>query len=243
MKRHILYYNKLVKRYNKYRRKIDNANSISFHKRRIDVFAKRMRQLYDRINDLGRALKIAAAGSFASLALVLAPMESNAQTSFALETSRPLGTAHAENYATPAFGDIDGDGDLDLVIGERYPGLGAFVYENDNGKFKRNKDHPIAGLVKNLYDSAAHGADANGGNDGMYSAPAFADFDGDGDHDLFVGEQRGIIHYFKNEAGTFALDTANNPLKNWNTGEKSKPTFVDLDSDGDLDVVIGKGNG
>ena len=243
MKRHILYYNKLVKRYNKYRRKIDNANSISFHKRRIEVFAKRMRQLYDRINDLGRALKIAAAGSFASLALVLAPMESNAQTSFALETQRPLGTAHAKNYATPAFGDIDGDGDLDLVIGERYPGLGAFVYENENGTFKRNKDHPIVGLVRNLYDSAAHGADPNSGGDGMYSAPAFADFDGDGDHDLFVGEQRGIIHYFKNDGGTFALDTANNPLKNWNTGEKSKPTFVDLDSDGDLDVVIGKGNG
>ena len=112
MKRHILYYNKLVKRYNKYRRKIDNANSISFHKRRIDVFAKRMRQLYDRINDLGRALKIAAAGSFASLALVLAPMDSNAQTSFALETKRPLGTAHAENYSKPAFGDIDGDAEV-----------------------------------------------------------------------------------------------------------------------------------
>jgi len=246
MKRHILYYNKLVKRYNKYRRKIDNANSISFHKRRIDVFTKRMRQLYDRINDLGRALKIAAAGSFASLALVLAPMDSNAQTSFALETDRPLGTAHAENYAKPAFGDIDGDGDLDLVIGERYPGLGAFVYENEDGKFKRNKDHPIVGLVKNLYDTAAHGTDANEGSDGMYSAPVFADFDGDGDHDLFVGEQKGIIHYFQNDGGTFALDTANNPLKNWNkgdTGEKSKPTFVDLDDDGDLDVVIGKGNG
>ena len=246
MKKQILYYNKLVKRYNKYQRKIDSANRISFHKRRIDVFVKRLRKLYNRINDLGRALKIAAAGSFASLALMLAPVESNAQTSFSLETKRPLGTAHAENYSTPTFGDIDGDGDLDLVIGERYPGLGAFIYENENGKFKRNKDHAIVGLVQNLYDSAAHGADANEGSDGMYSAPVFADFDGDGDHDLFVGEQKGIIHYFKNDAGTFALDTANNPLKSWNNGdngEKSKPTFVDLDADGDLDVVIGKGNG
>ena len=246
MKKHILYYNGLVKRYNKYQRKLDNANQNFFHRKRIDVFIKRLRQLYDRINNLGRALKMVAAGSAAALALMLAPMEASAQTTYSLETNRPTGTAHAKNYATPAFGDIDGDGDLDLVIGERYPGLGAFVYENDNGKFKRNKDHPIAGLVRNLYDSAAHGADANEGSDGMYSAPAFADFDGDGDHDLFVGEQRGIIHYFKNEAGTFALDTANNPLKNWNkgdTGEKSKPTFVDLDGDGDLDVVIGKDNG
>jgi large repetitive protein len=243
MKKHILYYNGLVKRYNKYQRKLDNANQNSFHRKRIDIFIKRLRQLYDRINNLGKTLKTVAAGSTAVLALMLVPMEASAQTTYSLKTNRLMETAHAQNYATPAFGDIDGDGDLDLVIGERYPGLGAFVYINEDGKFKRDKNHEIVNLFKALYDSAAHGSDAYDGNDGMYSAPAFADFDDDGDDDLFVGEQRGIVHYFQNDGGTFALDTANNPLKNYQSGEKSKPTFVDLDADGDLDVVIGKGNG
>ena len=35
MKKHILYYNGLVKRYNKYQRKLDNANQNSFHRSRV----------------------------------------------------------------------------------------------------------------------------------------------------------------------------------------------------------------
>ncbi len=84
----------------------------------------------------------------------------------------------------------------------------------------------------------------NGFDVGVYSSPTFADVDGDGDLDAFIGEQNGNINYFENDSGTFTEITgAANPLNGFDVGFFSTPTFADVDGDGDLDAFIGERDG
>lgn len=65
---------------------------------------------------------------------------------------------------------------------------------------------------------------------------------------MFVGETGGHINYFENTGSTtaptfterFGVD---NPLAGFDVGSDSNPSFVDIDNDGDLDAVVGGGNG
>lgn len=91
----------------------------------------------------------------------------------------------------------------------------------------------------------------NGIDVGDNAAPAFVDIDNDGDKDCFVGEKDlGIVNYFENigsaSSPNFIQRTGSaNPLDNAGgtiagiNGELSKPTFVDIDNDGDFDCFVG----
>ena len=81
----------------------------------------------------------------------------------------------------------------------------------------------------------------NGVDVGTASTPSFADLDNDGDLDAFIGENNGNIFYYRNDGGTFnQVMGENNPFNGVNVGISSKPSFADLDNDGDLDAFIGE---
>ncbi len=83
---------------------------------------------------------------------------------------------------------------------------------------------------------------------GSSIVPDFADLDGDGDKDMMVGDGAGQLHYFENIAlpgadADFVLSTPyyqDNSGTQIDVGDHAIPRLVDLDRDGDIDIIIGK---
>lgn len=88
----------------------------------------------------------------------------------------------------PAFGDIDGDGKTDLLCGQRDGTLALF-----------HNDGTIAEPLFVLVDE--HYAQIDVGD---FSTPQLFDLDDDGSMDLLIGNRRGRVAYYRNEAATGA---------------------------------------
>jgi hypothetical protein len=94
-----------------------------------------------------------------------------------------------------AFGDLDGDNDLDLIVGTI---SGYFHYLENTG----SATSPVYVLTTPIITNTDVGADAS---------PELFDIDEDGDLDLFVGNEKGRIFWFENSSTTsptFSLKTA-----------------------------------
>ena len=150
---------------------------------------------------------------------------------FTEEATNPFGLTNVGFSAKPIFADIDGDGDLDAFVGETY---GNTLFYRNSGTatapaFTEEATNPF-GLT----------------NVGSSAAPTFADIDGDGDLDAFVGNRAGNTLFYRNSgtasAPTFTLE-ATNPFGLGNVGYNAAPTFADIDGDGDLDAFVGKVDG
>ncbi|WP_369178909.1 FG-GAP-like repeat-containing protein [Candidatus Thiodubiliella endoseptemdiera] len=149
--------------------------------------------------------------------------------------SNPFNGIDVGNAASPTLADIDGDGDLDLVVGENY---GTLKYYQNTG----TTSNP-AYEAKTGDDNPFNGIDV-----GYVSVPNLADIDGDGDLDLVVGENDGTLKYFQNTGTTsspaYEVKTGDdNPFNGIDVGDYSKPTLADIDGDGDLDLMVGKNDG
>ena len=83
----------------------------------------------------------------------------------------------------PAFGDLDGDVDLDMIVGNND---GKLIYFKNTGGITT----PAFTYVTDNYQ----GIDV-----GNSSAPHLFDLDQDGDLDLFIGEEGGNINFYEND--------------------------------------------
>ena len=146
--------------------------------------------------------------------------------------ANPFSGVDVGAYSKPSFADLDGDGDLDAVVGEHY---GTLRYFKNTGSASAPAFTEQSGAANPF----------NGVDVGYESAPSFADLDGDGDLDVVAGVRDGTLRYFKNIGSATAPDFAEqtgaaNPFNGVDVGLWSVPSFADLDGDGDLDAVVGE---
>lgn len=150
-------------------------------------------------------------------------------------TSSPLNGINTNGYGAPAIGDVDGDGDFDIFYGNRD---GEFRYLKNTGT--------------RIAPAFTAQTGANNPFDGVlvptYANIFLVDIDGDGDLDSFLSNDSPNLFYVQNTgtplapAGTQVIGSGN-PFDGVNFGRYAYPTFGDLDSDGDLDAIIGRDNG
>ncbi len=147
---------------------------------------------------------------------------------FAAPLVNPFGLSTTYYISIPAFADLDGDGDMDLLVGEYYGNMQYFknIGTTTNPQFAAPQQNPF-GIP------AAYGI----------GFPSFADLDRDGDQDLLVGEYYGNLQYFQNIGSASSPQFASaqeNPFGLSSVYELASPTFADLDDDGDMDLLVGE---
>ena len=156
---------------------------------------------------------------FTLLVLTLFLENVNAQINFTLADPQPdLIEVYGGSFAS---GDIDNDGDQDLLMTGQSPATALYLNDG-NGNFTEVTDITIPDRV-------------------FSSVTEFGDLDGDGDLDLYIsgnndGGGIGVFTRIYLNDGTGSFTQLSNPLLPQFQGKGA--AIADIDGDGDLDIII-----
>ena len=126
---------------------------------------------------------------------------------------------HAPVYGTPAIGDIDGDGKLEVVFGS----FDHFVYVVD----------ATAGTAKPGWPVDV--------GDTVYSSPALYDIDGDGLPDIIIGADNYLVNGGCLRVLRYNGTSVAGFPKCIDQTINSTPVVADLDGDGKPEIIVGTG--
>jgi hypothetical protein len=136
----------------------------------------------------------------------------------------------------PTLVDLNGDGLKDLVVGNEgfkiYGGTSSasLTYYKNMG----TNGEPAYELIdKDFAEVSQYGFG--------FAHPAFADLDADGDQDMMIGDDQGMLHYFRNvgSAAFPQLLLVEPEFRGIDVDLGAHPQFFDLSTDGIPDLIVG----
>lgn len=179
----------------------------------------------DNDNDLDLILGIAGATDLNNLRYY-ENVGNEIVATFDLTDSNVIRTVDVGSGAVPTFGDLDNDGDQDLLIG------------GSTGRvtFYQNTGTPSAPAFQHVTDSFKNISTI------LYSAPVLVDWDGDSDLDLLIGTNAGRVEFWRNDGSVSSFDPVkiDAQLGGIKVDQLAIPVPVDLNNDGLLDLLVGE---
>jgi hypothetical protein len=139
-----------------------------------------------------------------------------------VEEETSLITKEIGQMLTPELADLDGDGDMDMLVGD----FNGFIHYFENVS---SGNEIIFNFIEKVGD-----IDLSGN-----AVPSLADLDNDGDIDLLIGQLNGSLAYYENTGTSQNYNFLESSLTEIETDMNSAPELYDYDNDGDYDLFLG----